>query len=81
MEYFPNNSPPPPAKIRIYEGGAAVTQARSLWRIELIRTKWHGALLGYEQPFRVRHITTGRYLGVVEGVNEKLVQLLHKESD
>ncbi|KAL3078921.1 hypothetical protein niasHS_014703 [Heterodera schachtii] len=63
----------------IYEGGAAVTQARSLWRIELIRTKWHGALLGYEQPFRVRHITTGRYLGVVEGVNEKLVQLLHKE--
>uniref|UniRef100_A0A914H250 Ryanodine receptor n=1 Tax=Globodera rostochiensis TaxID=31243 RepID=A0A914H250_GLORO len=63
----------------IYEGGAAVSQARSLWRIELIRTKWHGALVGYEQPFRVRHITTGRYLGVVEGINEKLVQLLHKE--
>nr|CAD2193319.1 unnamed protein product [Meloidogyne enterolobii] len=63
----------------IYEGGPAVTQARSLWRIELIRTKWHGALVGYEQPFRIRHITTGRYLGVVEGMNEKLVQLLHRD--
>lgn len=45
----------------IYEGGAAVTQARSLWRIELIRIKWHGALVGWEQPFRIRHITSGRY--------------------
>ena len=48
----------------IYEGGRATTQARSLWRIEPIRTKWHGALVGYEQAFRIRHITTGRYLGV-----------------
>lgn len=45
----------------IYEGGAAVSQARSLWRIELIRMKWHGALVGWEQPFRIRHITSGRY--------------------
>lgn len=36
----------------IYEGGAAISQARSLWRVELIRTKWHGALVGWEQPFR-----------------------------
>lgn len=64
----------------IYEGGAAVSQARSLWRVELIRVKWHGALVGFEQPFRIRHITTGRYLGVVDGAGgEKLLQLLHKD--
>lgn len=63
----------------IYEGGAAVTQARSLWRIELVRVKWHGALVGFEQVFRIRHITTGRYLGVVDGMGEKLVQLIHKD--
>ncbi|KAI1722893.1 RIH domain-containing protein [Ditylenchus destructor] len=68
----------------IYEGGAAVTQARSLWRIELIRHKWHGALAGFEQLFRIRHITTGRFLGVhtiEEGtfIGEKLVQLIHKD--
>lgn len=64
----------------IYESGAAVTQARSLWRIELVRAKWHGALVGFEQKFRIRHITTGRYLGVVDGISgEKLVQLIHKD--
>ncbi|KAI6237110.1 hypothetical protein M3Y95_00230500 [Aphelenchoides besseyi] len=59
----------------IYEGGAAVTQARSLWRVELIRVKWHGALVGFEQAFRIRHITTGRYLGVYDNT----VQLFHKD--
>lgn len=44
----------------IYEGGAAVNQARSLWRMELIRLKWHGALVGWEQVFRIKHITSGR---------------------
>jgi ryanodine receptor 2 len=52
--------------IVLYEGGASVTQARSLWRIELSRTKWHGALVGFEQTFRIRHITTGCYLGIDE---------------
>lgn len=33
----------------IYQGGSAGTQARSLWRIELIRMKWHGALVAWEQ--------------------------------
>lgn len=67
----------------IYEGGAAVSQARSLWRIELVRIKWHGALMGFEQIFRIRHITTGRYLAVVDGVGEKSAQgfpiLIHKD--
>ncbi|EGT37287.1 hypothetical protein CAEBREN_31615 [Caenorhabditis brenneri] len=59
----------------IYEGGAAVTQARSLWRVELVRMKWHGALVGWEQVFRIKHITSGRYLGVLDNA----VQLYHKE--
>ncbi|EPB70936.1 hypothetical protein ANCCEY_09971 [Ancylostoma ceylanicum] len=59
----------------IYEGGAAVNQARSLWRIELIRMKWHGAMVGWEQLFRIKHITSGRYLGVIENA----VQLYHKD--
>ncbi|KJH53389.1 RIH domain protein [Dictyocaulus viviparus] len=59
----------------IYEGGQAVTQARSLWRVELIRMKWHGALIGWEQLFRIKHITSGRYLGVMDNA----VQLYHKD--
>jgi ryanodine receptor 2 len=43
--------------------------------VELIRMKWHGALVGFEQVFRIRHITTGRYLGV----SENSVQLFHKD--
>ncbi|GMS80971.1 hypothetical protein PENTCL1PPCAC_3146, partial [Pristionchus entomophagus] len=70
-----NWSEHPQHNMVIYEGGSAVTQARSLWRIEPIRTKWHGALMGWEQVFRVRHITSGRYLGV----NENAVLLTHKD--
>ncbi|GMR59737.1 hypothetical protein PMAYCL1PPCAC_29932, partial [Pristionchus mayeri] len=70
-----NWSEHPQHNMVIYEGGSSVTQARSLWRIEPIRTKWHGALMGWEQVFRVRHITSGRYLGVVENA----VQLYHKD--
>ncbi|KAL4003146.1 RIH domain family protein [Acanthocheilonema viteae] len=70
-----NWSEHPQYNMAIYEGGAAVSQARSLWRIELIRMKWHGALIGWEQPFRIRHITSGRYLGVMENV----IQLYGKD--
>ncbi|KHN75296.1 Ryanodine receptor 44F [Toxocara canis] len=70
-----NWSEHPQHNMVIYEGGAAVSQARSLWRIELIRMKWHGALVGWDQVFRIRHITSGRYLGVMENA----VQLYHKD--
>ncbi|KAK6101668.1 RIH domain family protein [Brugia pahangi] len=60
-----NWSEHPQQNMAIYEGGAAVSQARSLWRIELIRIKWHGALVGWEQP----------YLGVMENV----IQLYDKD--
>ncbi|CAB3399073.1 unnamed protein product [Caenorhabditis bovis] len=70
-----NWSEHPQHNMVIYEGGAAVTQARSLWRIELVRMKWHGALVGWEQVFRIKHITSGRYLGCLDNS----VQLYHKE--
>uniref|UniRef100_A0A8R1HP75 Ryanodine receptor n=2 Tax=Caenorhabditis japonica TaxID=281687 RepID=A0A8R1HP75_CAEJA len=70
-----NWSEHPQHNMVIYEGGPAVTQARSLWRVELVRMKWHGALVGWEQVFRIKHITSGRYLGVLDNS----VQLYHKE--
>ncbi len=60
----------------IYEGGTSVTQARSLWRIELVRNKWHGALVAWEQAFRIRHMTSGRYLGIA---SENQVCLLSRD--
>ncbi|OQV16827.1 Ryanodine receptor [Hypsibius exemplaris] len=48
----------------VYEGGDALSRARSLWRIELAKTRWAGALFNWHQPFRILHITTGLYLCV-----------------
>ncbi|CAL8363589.1 unnamed protein product [Merluccius merluccius] len=45
-----------------YEGGAVCSQARSLWRLEPLRICWSGGHMKWGQSFRVRHITTGRYL-------------------
>lgn len=52
--------------IVVYEGGSVMSQARSLWRLELARTKWSGGFINWYHPMRIRHITTGRYLGVNE---------------
>ena len=41
-------------------------QARSLWRLELARIKWAGGYINWYHPMRIRHITTGLYLGVRE---------------
>ncbi|TRY98674.1 hypothetical protein DNTS_033428 [Danionella cerebrum] len=45
-----------------YEGGAVCSTARSLWRLEPLRIGWSGGHMKWGQSFRVRHITTGRYL-------------------
>ncbi|XP_076875611.1 ryanodine receptor 1 isoform X2 [Brachyhypopomus gauderio] len=45
-----------------YEGGAVCSHARSLWRLEPLRIGWSGCHIKWGQAFRVRHITTGRYL-------------------
>lgn len=57
--------------IVVYEGGSVMSQARSLWRLELARTKWSGGFINWYHPMRFRHLTTGRYLGVNE--NNELV--------
>ncbi|KAK3094056.1 hypothetical protein FSP39_023525 [Pinctada imbricata] len=59
----------------MYETGAVVSHARSLWRIELIRTKWAGGFIGWGQQCRIRHVTSGRYLGVTQ---DKHVVTLHR---
>ncbi|XP_042892542.1 ryanodine receptor-like isoform X4 [Penaeus japonicus] len=66
----------PGQNIVVYEGGSVTSQARSLWRLELARTKWSGGYINWFHPMRIRHITTGRYLGINE--NNDLV-LLHRE--
>ena len=53
----------------IYEGGAVLSQARSLWRLDLIRTKWAGGFINWGYPVRITHITSGRYLGINESDN------------
>lgn len=60
-----------PNSIVVYEGGSVMSQARSLWRLELARTKWSGGFINWYHPMRIRHLTTGRYLGVNE--NNELV--------
>ena len=52
--------------IIVYEGGSVMQQARSLWRLELARIKWAGGYINWYHPMRIRHITTGLYLGVRE---------------
>ena len=41
-----------------------LNQARSLWRLELVRTKWAGAFINWENPLRIHHITTGNHVRV-----------------
>lgn len=62
----------------VYEGGSVMSQARSLWRLELARTKWAGGFINWYHPMRIKHITTGRYLGVTE--NNELCLLSRDEA-
>lgn len=48
----------------MYEIGAVSTSARSLWRIEHKKTKWSAGFFSWDSEVRLRHVTTGRYLGV-----------------
>uniref|UniRef100_T1JNF8 Ryanodine receptor n=1 Tax=Strigamia maritima TaxID=126957 RepID=T1JNF8_STRMM len=66
----------PGQNIVVYEGGAVVNQARSLWRLELARTKWFGGYINWRHPLRIRHITTGQYLSLGEN-NE--IYLVHRD--
>uniref|UniRef100_A0A8C4NJ27 Ryanodine receptor 2 n=1 Tax=Eptatretus burgeri TaxID=7764 RepID=A0A8C4NJ27_EPTBU len=47
-----------------YEAGAVCSHARSFWRLETLRVSWSGNHVRWGQPFRLRHVTTGLYLGL-----------------
>lgn len=50
----------------MYETGAVHSHARSLWKLEHIRTKWAESFMSWGVGCRLRHITSGRYLSVTE---------------
>ena len=52
------------SSIVVYEAGNVLLQARSLWRLEVARIKWPGGYLTWYHPMRIKHVTTGLYLGV-----------------
>ena len=54
-------------------------QARSLWRLELARVKWCGGYINWYHPMRIKHITTGMYLGVDE--NNTLMLLKREDAN
>ncbi|KAK5854224.1 hypothetical protein PBY51_015313 [Eleginops maclovinus] len=63
-------------RIMHYEIGSVSSHARSLWRLEILRVVWSGRHTCWGQPFRLRHVTTGRYLGLTE---EKGLHLVDRD--
>lgn len=63
----------------MYETGSVCSQARSLWRVQHVKIKWYGGFMGYGRPVRIRHVTSGRYLGVTP--DHKLVTHYRLESN
>ncbi|KAI4887181.1 hypothetical protein NFI96_021277, partial [Prochilodus magdalenae] len=57
-----------------FEGGTASSQARSLWRIEMLCVSWSGSHTRWGQPFRLLHVTTGKYLGRLQDGGLQLVE-------
>nr|XP_046257248.1 ryanodine receptor 2 isoform X2 [Scatophagus argus] len=49
-----------------YETGSVSSHAHSLWRLEILCVVWSGRHTCWGQPFRLCHMTTGRYLGLTE---------------
>ncbi|XP_009475014.1 PREDICTED: ryanodine receptor 1-like [Nipponia nippon] len=64
-----------PGSVVNYEGGGVCTHARSLWRLEPLRISWSGSHLKWGQPFRLRHVTTGRYLALTEDKGLAVVEV------
>ncbi|TRZ10478.1 hypothetical protein HGM15179_016619, partial [Zosterops borbonicus] len=67
-------TPTAPDSVVNYEGGAVCAHARSLWRLEPLRISWSGSHLRWGQPFRLRHVTTGRYLALTEAAGLAMVE-------
>ncbi|XP_056873644.1 ryanodine receptor 3 isoform X3 [Takifugu flavidus] len=49
-----------------YEAGKGASKARSLWRLEPLRISWSSSHIRWGQAFRLRHLSTGRYLALSE---------------
>uniref|UniRef100_A0A673IK53 Ryanodine receptor 3-like n=1 Tax=Sinocyclocheilus rhinocerous TaxID=307959 RepID=A0A673IK53_9TELE len=62
-----------------YETGKGGSKARSLWRLEPLRISWSGSHIRWGQPFRLRHLSTGYYLGQTE--DHGLILLDKEKSD
>ncbi|XP_034536962.1 ryanodine receptor 2 [Notolabrus celidotus] len=62
-------------RIMHYESGSVSSHARSLWRMEILCVVWSGRHTCWGQPFRLCHMTTGRYLGLTE---EKGLHLVNR---
>ncbi|XP_065312718.1 ryanodine receptor-like isoform X2 [Gordionus sp. m RMFG-2023] len=52
-------------KCVMYESGEACHQARSLWQLEYLKTKYNGGLMGWASPLRLKHLTSGDYLALL----------------
>ncbi|XP_070696712.1 ryanodine receptor 2 [Pempheris klunzingeri] len=63
-------------RVMHYEMGSVSSHARSLWRLEILRVVWSGRHTCWGQPFRLCHMTTGRYLGLTE---EKGLHLVDRD--
>ncbi|XP_071336383.1 ryanodine receptor 2 isoform X3 [Trachinotus anak] len=61
-------------RIMHYEIGSVSSHARSLWSLEILHVVWSGRHTCWGQPFRLCHVTTGRYLGLTEEKGLHLVE-------
>ncbi|KAI6654232.1 Ryanodine receptor 3 [Oopsacas minuta] len=57
-------------------------EVQSIWRIELLQLKWGGFHLQWGQPFRLRHIVSGKFLGSRMDTDKKknFIVLLSEET-
>ncbi|XP_056903963.1 ryanodine receptor 2-like isoform X5 [Takifugu flavidus] len=65
-----------PQKVMHYETESVSCHARSLWRLETLHVVWSGSHTYWGQPFRLCHVTTGRYMGLTE---EKGLHLVDRD--
>ncbi|XP_052009298.1 ryanodine receptor 2 [Xyrauchen texanus] len=57
-----------------FEGGLVSLLARSLWRLEKLHVVWSGGHIHWGQPLRIRHLTTGSYLGLTHNQGLQLIE-------
>ncbi|VDO05596.1 unnamed protein product [Rodentolepis nana] len=50
----------------MYQLGSVSGHASSLWQIEHTKIKWCAGFFSWEDAVRLRHVTTGRYLGITQ---------------